>query len=210
MNTFENTKKKLKKYHQEHIITLIENLNEQEKENILKQIHKLDFKQIDRLYQELSKKELEDSKDIEEIVALNKDKLPKEELEHYESLGEKILKNNQYALVTMSGGQGTRLGYNGPKGTFQINIDPRPQYLFEILANKLKEANKKYDHVIPWYIMTSEENNDEIIEFFEKQNYFNYPKEHIKFFKQDNLPLITPEGKLLIGNKKLIKEAANR
>ena len=124
-------------------------------------------------------------------------------------MGDNILKNNQYALVTMSGGQGTRLGYNGPKGTFKIDVKPESKYLFEILADNLKQINEKYSNTIPWYIMTSSENNEDIIKFFEEHNYFEYPKEYIKFFKQENLPLITPEGKLIIGSKKLIKEAAN-
>ena len=57
--------------------------------------------------------------------------------------------------------------------------------------------------------MTSEENNDQTIEFFEKMNYFGYPKQFIKFFKQAEMPLINKEGKLLIGNDKLIKLASN-
>ena len=82
-----------------------------------------------KLYKELSKKELEDSKNIEEIVALNKDKLSEKELKHYTELGDNILKNNKYALVTMSGGQGTRLGYNGPKGTFKIDVKPESKII---------------------------------------------------------------------------------
>ncbi len=209
LDIYRKPKNKLKRYKQEHIIKLMDKLNEEENKNIAKQINNLNFKQVNKLYKELSKKELENSKDIEEIIALNKDKLSKEELRHYDDLGEKILKDNEYALVTMSGGQGTRLGYNGPKGTFKIDVKPEAKFLFEILADNLKKVNKKYENTIPWYIMTSSENNDNIIDFFKEHNYFEYPKEYVKFFKQDNLPLITPEGKLIVGSKKLIKEAAN-
>lgn len=209
MNILKKSKSKLIKYNQEHIIKLMKKLDEKEIKDISEQINKLNFKQVNKLYKELSKKELEDSKNIEEIVALNKDKLSEKELNHYTELGDNILKNNKYALVTMSGGQGTRLGYNGPKGTFKIDVKPESKYLFEILADNLKQINEKYTNTISWYIMTSSENNEDIIKFFEEHNYFEYPKEYIKFFKQDNLPLITPEGKLIIGSKKLIKEAAN-
>lgn len=209
MDTIKKSKSKLIKYNQEHIIKLMKKLNENEIKNISEQINKLNFKQVNKLYKELSKKELENSNNIEEIVALNKDKLSKEELNHYNDLGNNILKDNRYALVTMSGGQGTRLGYNGPKGTFKIDVKPESKYLFEILADNLKQINEKYSNTIPWYIMTSSENNEDIIKFFEEHNYFEYPKEYIKFFKQENLPLITPEGKLIIGSKKIIKEAAN-
>lgn len=201
--------KKLKKYNQEHIIDLLNNFSEEEKEKLYKQVIELDFKKIDNLYNELSQKEKAASDNIEEIVALNKDKLPKEELNKYNKLGEEIIKNNSYALVTMSGGQGTRLGYDKPKGEFVVDISPKPKCLFEILADKLKEANERYNTTISWYIMTSQENNDEIENFFNEHKNFDYPSDYIKFFKQGNLPLITEDKKLLIGSNKLIKEAAD-
>lgn len=201
--------KKLRKYNQEHIINLLNNFSEDEKEKLYNQINKIDFKNINNLYNELTKKEKTTGTDIEEIVALNKDKLSIEELEKYDNLGKKSIQNNEYALVTMSGGQGTRLGYDKPKGTFKVNINPKPKFLFEILADKLKEANEKYNVIIPWYIMTSEENDKEIKEFFEEHNYFEYPQDSIKFFKQENLPLLTEDKKILIGKNKLIKEAAD-
>lgn len=209
MNIYRKSKNKLIKYNQEHIINLMDKLTKEENISISEQINTLNFKQVNKLYKELSKKNLEDSENIEEIVALNKDKLSLDEIKNYDEKGEDVLKNNQYALVTMSGGQGTRLGYDGPKGTFKIDIEPNAKFLFEILADNLKEINQEYGNTIPWYIMTSSENNDDIIKFFKEHNYFDYPKEDIKFFKQDNLPLITPEGKLILGSKKLIKEAAN-
>lgn len=201
--------KKLKKYNQEEIINLLNILSNEEKQKLYNQIIELDFKKIDKLYNELTKKEKVNGNNIEEIKSLNKDKLSKEELSKYNLLGENTIKNNKYALVTMSGGQGTRLGYDKPKGEFLVEISPKPKFLFEIIADKLKEENKKYDVVIPWYIMTSSENNEEISRFFEEHDYFDYPSEYIKFFKQGDLPLITENKKLLLGKNKLIKEAAN-
>ena len=60
----------------------------------------------------------------------------------------------------MAGGQGTRLGHSGPKGTYDIGLDSHKS-LFELLSDGLKEAGKKYDVTIPWFIMTSRENNEE-------------------------------------------------
>ena len=200
---------KLNKYNQEEIIETLNILSDEEKEKIYEQIVELDFEQIDNLFNDLTAKEKVGTECIEEIVALNKDKLSVEELEKYNQLGEKVIKNNAYALVTMSGGQGTRLGYDKPKGEFLINISPKPKTLFEILADKLKEINKKYNVVVPWYIMTSSENDAEIKRFFVEHKYFDYPTAYIKFFKQGNLPLITENKKLLIGSNKLIKEAAD-
>jgi len=111
--------------------------------------------------------------------------------------------------VTMAGGQGTRLGHKGPKGTYMLNLKPIKKSLFQIIAENIIETNKKYNVIIPWYIMTSEENNNETIRFFALNNFFGYPKEKIKFFKQNKLPLINTNGKLFLQEPYLIKEASN-
>lgn len=200
---------KLKEYNQQEIVDLLNLLSDDEKEKIYNQIINLDFEQIDKLYNELSKKEKIGTDNIEEILALNKDKLSSEELNKYNQLGENIIKNNEYALVTMSGGQGTRLGFDKPKGEFLVNIKPEPKFLFQVLAEKLEEVNKKYNVIIPWYIMTSTENDEEIKRFFNEHNNFGYSNEYLKFFRQEDLPLITENKKLILGKNKLIKEAAN-
>lgn len=100
-------------------------------------------------------------------------------------------------------------GHNGPKGSFKIELNLKEKYLFEIIIEQLIEANKKYNIQIPYYVMTSIENNDETIAFFEKMNYFGYPKQAIKFFKQAETPLISKNGKLLIGKDNLIRLASN-
>ena len=199
----------LERYNQQHVMSLLNILSNEEKQKLYKQIIELDFERIDKLYNELTNKEKIGTNNIEEIVALNKEKLTNEELEKYNKFGEEIIKNNNYALVTMSGGQGTRLGYDKPKGEFVLEIEPEPKSLFEILADKLKEVNDKYNVTIPWYIMTSSENDEEVKSFFNDNNNFGYPSENIMFFKQGNLPLITENKKIIIGQNKLIKEAAN-
>ena len=209
MKNYENAIKKLEQYGQDHIVKIMEKLTEDEKEKLAEQIEILDFDSIENLYNELTKEEVNLGNNIEPISALKKNKLSLEELEEINDLGKHIIMSNQFAVATMSGGQGTRLGYSKPKGTFQIKVDPVPKYLFEIVCDTLKRANKKYDVVIPWYIMTSQENNDEIIEFFEEHNYFDYPREFVKFFEQNNLPLITENKKLIIEQNKVIKEAAD-
>lgn len=100
-------------------------------------------------------------------------------------------------------------GHNGPKGSFKIELNSQEKYLFEIIIDQLKETNKKYSIEIPYYVMTSEENNDETVAFFEKMNYFGYPKQMVTFFKQAEAPLISKKGKLLIGEDNLIKFASN-
>ena len=175
----------------------------------MEQINNIDFHQIMELY-ENTKKEIEIKDNIiEAIDYLDKEKLTKNEKETFEELGERVITSGQYAVVTMAGGQGTRLGHPGPKGTFKLDVYGKGKYLFEILSENLKEANKKYGVVIPWYIMTSKENNDQTQEFLEKNNYFGYDKNNVMLFEQGELPLVDTEGKILIGKDFKIKEASD-
>ncbi len=199
----------LRVYNQEHIIKLLEKLNAEEKEELLEQINKIDFQQMKELYDNTKKTiELKENK-IEPLKYCDKSKLSKNEKEELDNLGERVIRNGQYAVVTMAGGQGTRLGHPGPKGTFKLDVYGKGKYLFEILCENLKEANKKYNTIIPWYIMTSKENNKETIEFLEKNNYFGYDKNNVIIFTQGELPLVDEEGKLLIGKNMKIKEASD-
>ena len=188
----------LKEYNQEHIINLLNKLEEPKKQELLEQINKIDFHQIMELYDN-TKKEIEIKENIiESIPYYDKEKLTKEQKNEFDTIGEEIIKSGKYAVVTMAGGQGTRLGHTGPKGTFKLDVYGKGKYLFEILIENLKEANKKYDTVIPWYIMTSKENNKETTDFLEKNNYFGYDRDHVTIFMQSELPLVDTEGKLLI------------
>lgn len=199
----------LKTYNQYHIINLLERLNGKEKEDLIEQINNIDFHQIMELYENTKKElELKDNK-IEAINYLDKEKLTKNEKEKFDQLGENVIVSGKYAVVTMAGGQGTRLGHSGPKGTFKLDVYGKGKYLFEILAENLKDANKKYNTIIPWYIMTSKENNDETQEFLEKNNYFGYDRNNVMLFKQGELPLVDANGKMLIGKNFKIKEASD-
>ena len=200
---------KLKEYGQNHIVNILEKLDETKKQELIEQINKIDFHQMMELYQNTKKEiEFKESK-IEPVPYLDKAKLTKEQREEFDKLGEEIVKNNQYAVVTMAGGQGTRLGHTGPKGTFKLDVYGKGKYLFEILADNLQEANKKYGVVINWYIMTSKENNADTVEFLEKNNYFGYDKNKVIIFKQSELPLVDTEGKFLINKEYKIKEASD-
>lgn len=200
---------RLNEYGQNHIANLLEKLDETKKQELIEQINQIDFHQMMELYQNTKKEiEFKESK-IEPVPYLDKAKLTKEQREEFDKLGEEVVKNNQYAVVTMAGGQGTRLGHTGPKGTFKLDVYGKGKYLFEILADNLQEANKKYGVVINWYIMTSKENNADTVEFLEKNNYFGYDKSKVTIFKQSELPLVDTEGKFLINKEYKIKEASD-
>ncbi len=201
----------IKEYNQENLIKYLENANEEQRENLIKQIENTNFEQLKELFS-VSKRDNEKALEscmIEHISYKDKYKMPKEKLDEINTIGEDVIKAGKYAVVTMAGGQGTRLGHNGPKGTFLLNVNPKPKYLFEIIVDSLKRANEKYGVVINWYIMTSTDNNDKTVEFIEEHNYFGYPKENVKFFAQGNLPLLSEEGKVLIDENYNIKIAAD-
>ncbi len=209
MDKIQNIVDLLKIYNQEHIIEIIEKLEGKEKDELIEQILKIDFDQLKELYEQ-TKEEIEIKENvIEEIECIDKSRLSKIEKEQYEDKAVEILKNGQYAVVTMAGGQGTRLGHSGPKGTFRLDIYGKGKYLFEILAENLKAANKKYECNIPWYIMTSKENNEETVNFMEKNNYFGYDKNSVMFMIQNELPLLDFDGKVIFNKDYTIKEASD-
>ena len=199
----------LKKFNQEHIIDWMNKLNDEEKSKLANQVVNLNIEQVVDLYNNLSKTFEIGDKKIEKISAIDIDKLSKEDFDSYKNSGIDIIKSGKYAVVTMAGGQGTRLGHKGPKGTFKVSVKTGDKYLFQIIVESLQKANERYGVVIPWYLMTSEENNDQTLAFLEEHNYFGYPKDKVKLFKQGKAPLISIDGKLLIGKDKLIKEASD-
>jgi UDP-N-acetylglucosamine/UDP-N-acetylgalactosamine diphosphorylase len=209
MDKNQETIELLKKYKQDHIINLLDKLDENKKNELIEQINNIDFHQIMELY-ENTKKEIEIKENkIEAIAYLDKEKISKNDKERFDELGENVIISGKYAVATMAGGQGTRLGHTGPKGTFKLDVYGKGKYLFEILAENLKEANKKYNTTIPWYIMTSRENHEETQEFLEKNNYFGYDKNNVMLFKQGELPLVDTNGKMLIDKNLKIKEASD-
>ncbi len=204
----EDIKKVLKKYGQEHLLLRYNEMNDEEKKELLEQIKTIDFDLMKKLYEKASKPAELESVTIEPIEHVDKSKLTVGEREMYEKKGIEAIKYNKFAVVTMAGGQGTRLGHNGPKGTFIFDTE-KNKSIFETLCDTLKEAWRKYDTVITWYLMTSRENNDATVKFFEENNYFGYPKDAIKFFKQGELPMIALNGKILLDKNGMVKKAAN-
>jgi len=201
MSNIEKAREILNKYKQNHIKV---------NEKIAEQVINIDFEQIQELYEYANKRRATtDIEEIEPVKAINPDRIDKAEKEEYIKLGEDEIKNGNFAIAIMAGGQGSRLGHNGPKGTFKLKLGSKEKSLFEVIADKLKAAREKYKVNLKCYIMTSPENHNETVEFFEKNNYFGYSKEHIKFFNQGELPLLDRQGKLIIGEDGLIKLASD-
>lgn len=199
---------KLKKYNQEQIIVEIEKMNKEEQEKIAKQIEEIDFDEVQKLYKLTKENHVTNNGKIEPINYIDLEKISEEEKEEAKKIGENIIKKNEFAVVTMAGGQGTRLGWKGPKGTYKLDIGEKEKYIFEILTENLMKAKELYEILPYWYIMTSKQNYKETVTFLEEHNFFGYEKDKIKFFMQGELPMLTEDGKIVIEENK-IKTGSN-
>ena len=99
----------LKKYNQNHIVEHINRLEENEKEKIIKQIQETDFEEIINLYKKTKTERKKRDIKIEPLQTIMANQMDEKQKKEYIDLGEEILKNNNYAVITMAGGQGTRL-----------------------------------------------------------------------------------------------------
>ena len=165
----EEAKEILTKYGQSHILKSYERLNEEGKEKLLHQLDHIDFEEMKSLFEKTKETVAFDDVKIEPMESVNPEKLSETEREELKTVGENLIKEGKLAVVTMAGGQGTRLGHSGPKGTFDLGL-PSHKSLFEILCDGIKETYEKYGTLVHWYIMTSRENNDATVQFFEQKN----------------------------------------
>jgi UDP-N-acetylglucosamine/UDP-N-acetylgalactosamine diphosphorylase len=98
---------------------------------------------------------------------------------------------------TVAGGQGTRLGFDGPKGMFQIS-PVRNAPLFQIFAESLLGVERRYGRRPRWYVMTSPSNHAPTIDFFRANGYFGLAADDVMFFPQRQMPAFLPDGKIAL------------
>lgn len=208
MESEEEMKEELKKYGQEHLWTAYQRLDEEKKRKMAEQIASIDFDKMNKLYQSTKETPSVGEDVITPMPYVDAASLSAEQRAEYIALGEKAIKEGKYAVVMVAGGQGTRLGHNGPKGTFDIGLASHKS-LFELFCDQLKMAKDQYGVTIPWYIMTSRENNPATVKFFEEHDDFGYRDGIKAFFKQGELPMVDTNGKLVVGEDGLVKEAGD-
>jgi UDP-N-acetylglucosamine/UDP-N-acetylgalactosamine diphosphorylase len=115
-------------------------------------------------------------------------------------IGEKTLRAGKVAAFTVAGGQGTRLGFDGPKGTFPTS-PVQQKSLFALFADKIARSAERYQTRIPWFIMTSGINHTETVGFFESNNFFGLDPASVHFFSQGLMPAVDTEGKIILADK---------
>lgn len=186
----------LYKYNQKYLYTFYNELSGLEKNNLDKEIDSIDFKFMKNLYNNSFYEEEFDSSEIDELNCI--DNMKDTAKTEYQNIGFKILQNGEYAVVVLAGGKGSRLGLEIPKGCVTLEINSEKLSIFEIYIKKLDEVYKKYNCKIKLYIMVSDDNEKETMDFFENNNYFDYGKDYILFFKQNKLPILDLDGNLLL------------
>ena len=192
---YQEAEKLLVKCSQEHVLKHWKKLNKKEREALLEQIATIDPKSVARCAEALGKGA--------EVPDSSKGKAPKvavlkgKKLAEARAAGEVELSEGRVAALLVAGGQGSRLGYDGPKGCYEIGpITNAPLFYFH--ARKILARSIRYGASIPFYVMTSEANNAATVQCFEENDYFGLNPDDVFFFTQGMWPGMSAEGKIIL------------
>ncbi|MCR4574831.1 MAG: UDPGP type 1 family protein [Lentisphaeria bacterium] len=190
---------------QEHILKFWDTLNEKQRDQLAQQIQEIDWPTVTRWAQDALKGESAPIPFDRLTPAPYHALVPETDDEKAFQAkayahGVELLKAGKVAAFTVAGGQGTRLGYDGPKGTYKVS-PAMGKSLFQIFAESLQRNQEKYGCKFSWYIMTSKINDAETRAFFEANNYFGLEKSQVMMFTQATLPAFGMDGKALLAEK---------
>ena len=142
-------------------------------------------------------------KDIQPVKAYPREPLTADQQSLYKQAGQRgqdLLSQGKIAAFLVAGGQGTRLGYNGPKGEFPVTpIQRKP--LFRVFAEEIRAYSRDFGKTVPWYIMTSDANDAQTRSFFQQHNYFGLKSSDVFFFQQGMIPAFAMDGRVLLGER---------
>jgi UDP-N-acetylglucosamine/UDP-N-acetylgalactosamine diphosphorylase len=111
--------------------------------------------------------------------------------------GEKALREGQVAIITVAGGQASRLGFDGPKGAYPLGAISGAS-LFQMFAGQIRRLRELYGNGLPWIIQTGPGNHEETIRYFERRSFFGLGSKTVHFVCQGTLPALAPNGELLL------------
>ncbi|MBQ4471062.1 MAG: UDPGP type 1 family protein [Kiritimatiellae bacterium] len=192
---YAEAEKMLKSCGQEHVLAYWKKLGKKERESLLKQIATIEPANV-----KYCQKALVAGADVADS---SKGKAPKvatlkgASLKKAIAVGEAELREGRVAALLVAGGQGSRLGYDGPKGCYEIGpITNAPLFYFH--ARKILARTLRYGATIPFYVMTSEANNAATVECFKDNDYFGLNPKDVFFFTQGMWPGMTKEGKIIL------------
>ncbi len=191
---FESIRQSLDAVGQSHVLRHWGSLQAKQRAALLAQLQELDLALLVRLTSETDEAAPVDFAMTEPALfrAIGDPSLPS-----FRAAGEEMLRAGRVAAFTVAGGQGTRLGWRGPKGSYPATVvTGKP--LFRVFAEQIAAAEKRYGRVVPWYIMTSPINDEETRAFFQDNNWFGRSPRDTLLFPQGTMPSITLDGKLIL------------
>lgn len=185
----------LQQHNQAHLLEHQEMLDADERSALLTELETLDLDEIGRLASGIAGESTTDDGDAPNLEPAPY--ITRDEAAAYRKTGEDLIAGGGVAAFTVAGGQGTRLGWNGPKGTFPATpITGKP--LFQVFAEQIVAAERKYGVEIPWYVMTSPLNDAATRSFFADNNFFGKAEASISMFPQGVMPAVDFAGRLLM------------
>jgi UDP-N-acetylglucosamine/UDP-N-acetylgalactosamine diphosphorylase len=203
--TYENTKKMLEKHNQSHLLAFWDSLDTAQKQCLISQIEQLDLEKIDNWVTDYVKKTASDKigDNLTPAPFYSYEPTGQEQKRKYADavkLGKELIQQGKVAAFVVAGGQGTRLGFDGPKGDFPIS-PVKNKTLFQIFAEYIAAASKKYKAIYPWYVMTSPLNHVRTKEIFRSNQYYGLEQEDVFIFQQGTMPNFSPDGRILLADK---------
>jgi UDP-N-acetylglucosamine/UDP-N-acetylgalactosamine diphosphorylase len=195
---------RLKQHGQEHVLHWWDDLAEDERARIVAEIQTIDFDQLDTLIATLVKHDSPPAPAPERVGPIEVFRLPQTDGErvarrHVVDVGAAALAEGEVAVVVVAGGSGTRLGFEGPKGTYPIGPVSQAS-LFQIHAEKIIARGRRHGRELPLYVMTSPDNHEATVRFFAERD--NFGLEHVRFFVQGQMPAVDRvTGRVLLAGK---------
>jgi UDP-N-acetylglucosamine/UDP-N-acetylgalactosamine diphosphorylase len=191
---------------QGHVFRFFDLLTSTEQKELLQEASSIDLDEIAYLVKTLVLEDVPDAAEAAgEIQPASYIPVPTEggsqaEWSEARRQGEAALREGRVAAFVVAGGQGTRLGFDAPKGTFPAS-PLRKAPLFQIFAEKIRAASRRYGVGIPWFIMTSRLNHEATVSYFENNQFFGLPKEDVVFLTQGVMPAVDLQGRILLEAK---------
>ena len=188
----------LSQHGQEHVLRWFEELSEAERGELLDQVERLDWDEIER-FRELVGSPIVAARHVEPPTVIRVEP-GSPEWRRARLIGQELLREGKVAVVTVAGGHGTRLGFDDPKGTFVIT-PVRNKTLFQLHAEKLQALVERFGRAIRWYVMTSPANDAATRRFFERHQYFGLSRDDVKLFVQPMVPALDGDRRLVMDGR---------
>lgn len=184
---------------QAHVFRGWEDWSDSEQEQLLDQLSTVDFALMDRLIETWvrNEPEAESFKDIAPVPCIPKASHERADAREAWETGAAALRAGRVGLFLVAGGQGTRLGFDGPKGAYPVG-PLTGKTLFEYHAEKIRNLQERFSCVLPWYIMVSDTNGEETRAFFADRNWLGLDEANIKFITQKMVPCVGEDGHFLL------------